>query len=175
MDTKNRETKGRFMKNKSKSRSASVPKVDPYIDGLMAKLLERLVSLENKMDKVIAQTAGASSGNGHQPKPFQIPQAQPQQPQRRDRVLYEAICADCSKVCEVPFKPTEDRAVYCKECFARRKFGNRNKPGVPVLTPVAMPSKAFSKPQASQQAAQPARVISKKPSKSKPAKKTKKK
>ncbi len=117
------------MKNKSKSKSAAVPRVDPYLDGLMAKLLERLVSLEKKMDTVIAQ---------NQPKPFQSPEAK--QPPRRGRVLYEAICADCHKVCEVPFKPSEDRAVYCKECFARRKSGAAGK-AYPVLTLVAMPPK----------------------------------
>jgi CxxC-x17-CxxC domain-containing protein len=131
------------MKKSSKSKSAA-PKIDPYIDGLMAKLLERLVHLERKMDTVISQTANRSSGNGQPQKPLHVPQA-PQQP-RRDRTLYEAICADCSKVCEVPFKPSEDRAVYCKECWARRKSGGRDsRPGMPVLTPVALPPKPVSK------------------------------
>ncbi|PIU40107.1 MAG: hypothetical protein COT00_03530 [Candidatus Omnitrophica bacterium CG07_land_8_20_14_0_80_50_8] len=116
---------------------------------MIAKLVDRLVSLEKKMDIVVAQTAGRPAGNGDQSKPFQS--FKTHQPPHRDRVLYEAICADCHKVCEVPFKPSEDRAVYCKECFARRKSlpagrqEARGKP-YPVLTPVAMPSKPFSKP-----------------------------
>lgn len=33
--------------------------------------------------------------------------------------LHQAICADCGKSCEVPFKPNGRKPVYCKECFAR--------------------------------------------------------
>ncbi len=41
------------------------------------------------------------------------------------REMYKATCADCQKECEVPFKPSGDRPVYCKECFAKRKGGPR--------------------------------------------------
>ena len=27
------------------------------------------------------------------------------------------ICADCGKKCEVPFKPTSNKPVYCSDCF----------------------------------------------------------
>ena len=35
--------------------------------------------------------------------------------------MHRATCADCQKECELPFKPSGDRPVYCKECFAKRK------------------------------------------------------
>lgn len=35
--------------------------------------------------------------------------------------LYDAVCAECGKPCKVPFKPRDDRPVYCSECFARMK------------------------------------------------------
>ncbi len=39
------------------------------------------------------------------------------------REMHKAVCSECKKECEVPFKPTEGKPVYCKECFAkRRKF-----------------------------------------------------
>jgi CxxC-x17-CxxC domain-containing protein len=45
---------------------------------------------------------------------------------RRDsgpREMHKAVCADCKADCEVPFKPTEGKPVYCKECYAKhRKF-----------------------------------------------------
>lgn len=45
---------------------------------------------------------------------------------RRDfgpREMHKAVCADCKKECEVPFKPTEGRPVYCKDCYPKhRKF-----------------------------------------------------
>ena len=39
------------------------------------------------------------------------------------RTMHKAVCAECGKECEVPFKPTEGKPVYCRECFEkRRKF-----------------------------------------------------
>jgi len=32
--------------------------------------------------------------------------------------MHEAICSNCNKRCEVPFRPTGERPVYCKDCFA---------------------------------------------------------
>ncbi len=43
----------------------------------------------------------------------------------RPREMHKAICADCKKECEVPFKPREDRPVYCKDCFSKRKDSTR--------------------------------------------------
>ena len=33
------------------------------------------------------------------------------------RVLYTAVCAECGKQTTVPFEPTGDRPVYCKDCY----------------------------------------------------------
>ncbi len=43
---------------------------------------------------------------------------------RRDfgpREMHKAVCADCKQECEVPFKPTEGRDVFCKECYPKHK------------------------------------------------------
>lgn len=37
------------------------------------------------------------------------------------REMHKAICADCGKECEVPFRPREGRPVYCKECYAKHR------------------------------------------------------
>ena len=34
---------------------------------------------------------------------------------------HKAVCADCKQDCEVPFKPTEGRPVYCKECYPKHR------------------------------------------------------
>ena len=39
--------------------------------------------------------------------------------------MFKATCAECKKECEVPFKPREDRPVYCKDCFSKRKEQGR--------------------------------------------------
>lgn len=37
------------------------------------------------------------------------------------REMHKAICSDCKQDCEVPFKPTEGKPVYCKECYPKHK------------------------------------------------------
>ena len=39
---------------------------------------------------------------------------------------HKAVCSECKKECEVPFKPGKDaegklRPVFCKDCYAKRK------------------------------------------------------
>ena len=36
------------------------------------------------------------------------------------RELHPATCAGCGKPTEVPFKPTEGRPVYCRDCYQGR-------------------------------------------------------
>ena len=40
---------------------------------------------------------------------------------RSDRELYDATCASCGGNAKVPFRPREDRPVYCSDCFAKMK------------------------------------------------------
>ncbi|MHB8763038.1 MAG: zinc-ribbon domain containing protein [Deferrisomatales bacterium] len=34
---------------------------------------------------------------------------------------FSVVCSDCGCQTEVPFQPTQDRPVYCKDCFSRRR------------------------------------------------------
>ena len=52
---------------------------------------------------------------------------------RGDRQMFSATCSDCGKECQVPFKPTGIKPVFCSECFEKkgggsssRRFGDRN-------------------------------------------------
>jgi len=40
---------------------------------------------------------------------------------RGPRQFYKATCSECGQECEVPFKPTEGRPVYCNECFKKHR------------------------------------------------------
>ncbi len=45
-----------------------------------------------------------------------------------DRPMFETTCADCGNRCEVPFRPTGDKPVFCKDCFGGKKgkdFGTK--------------------------------------------------
>ncbi len=35
------------------------------------------------------------------------------------REMFKTVCSSCGKECEVPFKPTNGKPVYCSECFDR--------------------------------------------------------
>ena len=39
----------------------------------------------------------------------------------KKREKYKVICTDCGNEAEVPFKPDENRPVYCKECFQKHR------------------------------------------------------
>lgn len=43
---------------------------------------------------------------------------------RGDRQMFKVVCSNCGKDCEVPFKPTGDKPVYCSDCF--EKMGGRD-------------------------------------------------
>jgi CxxC-x17-CxxC domain-containing protein len=44
----------------------------------------------------------------------------------RDRRMYPAICDSCGKRCEVPFRPTSGKPIYCDDCF-RKNGGNKQR------------------------------------------------
>ena len=42
--------------------------------------------------------------------------------------MHHAVCSTCGKDCEVPFRPTGDKPIYCNDCFSanrspRKDFG----------------------------------------------------
>ncbi len=41
-----------------------------------------------------------------------------------DREMFKAVCDNCGKDCEVPFRPTSGKPVYCSDCF--EKMGGRD-------------------------------------------------
>jgi CxxC-x17-CxxC domain-containing protein len=125
------------MKRRAKTKASAAKSELPDLVTIMTKLVERLETLERKTDQVISRIAALPSEIRRTAQDLQRPQppysAQPgsrpeQGPQQnhgqRERILYQAVCADCCKRCEVPFKPSGDRPVYCPECFAIRKAGH---------------------------------------------------
>ncbi len=37
------------------------------------------------------------------------------------REMHKVTCSDCGNETEVPFKPTEGRPVYCRDCFQKHR------------------------------------------------------
>ena len=38
--------------------------------------------------------------------------------------MHPATCSDCGKSCEVPFRPTGDKPVFCSDCFRNKRDDN---------------------------------------------------
>ena len=44
--------------------------------------------------------------------------------------LFSAVCSECKKSCQVPFRPTGDKPVYCRDCFNKQpQIPGRNSNG----------------------------------------------
>ncbi len=41
--------------------------------------------------------------------------------------MHSTICSACGRNCEVPFKPTGEKPVFCSECFNNKKEGGFNR------------------------------------------------
>ena len=128
------------MKKIIKRKSASVPpRVEPDMGDMIGRLQQQLASMERKIDILIGQSPARQSPV----RPVEVKQEN----RFRERVLHKAICADCNKECEVPFKPSGGRPVYCKECFSKRKTGAAfkakpdNGPKEEIIAPVIQPVK----------------------------------
>ena len=114
------------MKKSLKVKASDTPEaIEADIAGLIVKVMQQITFLDKKIDALIAQSAARPAEVRHIPAPFQRSDRHERhdqsRPDFRDRILHKAVCADCKKECEVPFKPTGNRPVYCKECFSKRK------------------------------------------------------
>ena len=43
--------------------------------------------------------------------------------ERREVVMHDAVCDECHQPCQIPFRPSGDKPVYCKECFMKKGGG----------------------------------------------------
>ena len=47
--------------------------------------------------------------------------------------MYPAVCSECGRDCEVPFRPIGDKPIYCRDCFSKKKgFSDNRQPSAPV-------------------------------------------
>jgi CxxC-x17-CxxC domain-containing protein len=120
------------------------------------KMQQQLVVLERKIDTLIARSSERPFGLSNAPRAVS-PQAVFTPPRRENlhndppqrhnnsfaqRMMHKAVCADCKKSCEVPFRPSGERPVYCKECFAKRKSGHSGHVRAEAVKAPAQPAAA---------------------------------
>lgn len=39
----------------------------------------------------------------------------------REVTMHKAVCDECHKECQVPFRPSGDKPIYCSDCFSSKK------------------------------------------------------
>lgn len=100
--------------SKRKTPAAEVIAQPDNLSAAIGRIQQQLAFLEKKIDTLIAQPSSRPAGSfrhdrGARDNSF------------RERSFTKAVCAECNTECEVPFRPTGDRPVYCKDCFAKRQ------------------------------------------------------
>ena len=63
----------------------------------------------------------ASKGLTNHPKRCNECRTNRKRSSRGERALYDAVCAECGCETQVPFRPTEDKPVYCRDCFKKAR------------------------------------------------------
>ena len=41
--------------------------------------------------------------------------------------MHKAVCSDCGNSCEVPFRPTGDKPIFCSDCFKNKRGGSQDR------------------------------------------------
>ena len=111
----------------------------------MTTVQEQLAVLNNKLDSFmtkslaeLAQALAASKQAVSRPAPVPVQtQRNTEAIQRPARPMYSVVCFECGEDCEIPFKPSGNRPVYCKACYAKRK-GYTQKPSTPAAQTVSL-------------------------------------
>lgn len=67
---------------------------------------------------------------------------------RGDKPMFDAVCANCQKTCQVPFRPNGNKPVYCNDCFRSMRDENEGSYSRPDVAPRRDFAPAVQKPQA---------------------------
>lgn len=59
------------------------------------------------------------------------------------KTMTKTKCSSCGKECEVPFKPTPGKPVYCRECFATHRHMPQKNSG--KSSPAFEPKQAWAR------------------------------
>ena len=119
------------MKKRFKRKGLLVASQDePDVADQINKIQQQLSAVEKKLDILINQSSKKPFEKNYSQKPSRsFDRSYNRDRGRRDsgsreRTYTRVVCAECNQECEIPFKPSGDRPVYCKECFSKRKEGS---------------------------------------------------
>lgn len=124
-------------------------KKDSELIEIVSTMQEQLAVLDKKFDQFmtktlteLAQAMAASKPSPVRHVPIQHQTARPVERPGSGRPMYSVVCYSCGDDCEIPFRPSGNRPVYCKSCFAKKKAEQSSKPAIPTtFKPLAPESK----------------------------------
>lgn len=64
----------------------------------------------------------------------------------RDKPLYKATCSECGKSCEVPFRPSGEKPVFCSDCFNKKRDPSDTRGGKRDFNDRHAPRQEYSRP-----------------------------
>jgi len=108
----------------------AIPQDEQSITDPINKIQQQLGVIAEKLDILISQSSKRPFEKSYSQKPSGRFNRSNRHDSRRqgngprERNYTRVVCADCKKECEIPFKPSAGRPVYCKECFQTRKAGS---------------------------------------------------
>ena len=106
------------------AKAAIAARVDVYGGGLNETLFEKLSTRVDEIGKKYAEPVKKESESHRFEK-----RPKDNGTKDRGRKSYTATCDRCGARCEIPFKPGQDRPVYCRNCFGKGKHGNKRSKG----------------------------------------------
>jgi CxxC-x17-CxxC domain-containing protein len=88
------------------------------------------VPFEPTGDKPVYCSAcfGERGGNSRTSKPRDRYESRAPRFSRNDNnsTMHKAVCDECGKDCEVPFMPSSDKPIYCRDCFGSKGGGRKS-------------------------------------------------
>lgn len=90
---------------------------EPDFLTLLQEIQQQLVFLEKKIDALSSQPQKRNRDRSYSYD------RSDRKGGFREKSFTKAVCAQCHKECEVPFKPIDNRPVYCSDCFSKRGDG----------------------------------------------------
>src|SRR3989344_811876 len=82
---------------------------------------------EEAADEKPAEEAGTQEPEAEEPEADKPKEeaasgdATPAEVDQQGRQLYNVKCSNCGRDTQVPFKPSGDRPVYCRDCYMQKK------------------------------------------------------
>ena len=83
--------------------------------------------VEEEADEKPAEEAGTQEPEAEEPEADKPKEeaasgdATPAEVDQQGRQLYNVKCSNCGRDTQVPFKPSGDRPVYCRDCYMQKK------------------------------------------------------